>query len=123
MDDMVAEASNCPANYLWSSTIEARISVVQRMDATSEGEALHSTSVLHTKSRQYRSIITDIFDGGLESSVQCLTCNTVSKTQETFQDLSLPIPSGEVREGQKTDSGWISWAWGWLSSNCWNKLV
>ena len=48
--------------------------------------------------------------------MQCLTCNTVSKTQETFQDLSLPIPSGEVREGQKPETGWVSWAWGWLAS-------
>ena len=44
---------------------------------------------------QYRSIISDIFDGVLVSSVQCLTCNTVSSRKETFQDLSLPIPSVE----------------------------
>eukprot|EP00092_Neocalanus_flemingeri_P013617 GFUD01014686.1.p1 GENE.GFUD01014686.1~~GFUD01014686.1.p1 ORF type:complete len:869 (-),score=276.78 GFUD01014686.1:537-2954(-) len=101
-------------------------------DATSEGEAQtqtpHTSSPLphqdpllyqdirHHKARQYRSVVTDIFDGALESSVQCLTCNTVSKTQETFQDLSLPIPSGEVREGQKPETGWVSWAWGWLAS-------
>ncbi|XP_019870919.1 ubiquitin carboxyl-terminal hydrolase 20 isoform X2 [Aethina tumida] len=45
------------------------------------------------KQLKYRSIISDIFDGKLLSSVQCLTCNRVSSRVETFQDLSLPIPS------------------------------
>jgi ubiquitin carboxyl-terminal hydrolase 20/33 len=40
----------------------------------------------------HRSIISDIFDGKLLSSVQCLTCDRVSTREETFQDLSLPIP-------------------------------
>ena len=38
LHDTVAEAPNCPANYLWISTGEARIRVVQKMDATSGGE-------------------------------------------------------------------------------------
>ncbi|KRT79366.1 Peptidase [Oryctes borbonicus] len=42
---------------------------------------------------KYKSIISDIFDGKLLSTVQCLTCNRVSSRVETFQDLSLPIPS------------------------------
>ncbi|RZF42084.1 hypothetical protein LSTR_LSTR006677 [Laodelphax striatellus] len=42
---------------------------------------------------QYRSIISDVFDGKLLSSVQCLTCNRISTRVEAFQDLSLPIPS------------------------------
>ena len=72
---------------------------------------------LHTRtSATTISIITVIFAGALKSNVQCLTCNTVSKTQETFQDLSLLIPSGEVREGQNPEAGWVSWAWGWLVS-------
>ncbi|XP_055612240.1 ubiquitin carboxyl-terminal hydrolase 20-like [Uranotaenia lowii] len=40
-----------------------------------------------------RSIISDIFDGKLLSSVQCLTCDRISTREETFQDLSLPIPN------------------------------
>ncbi|XP_048587075.1 ubiquitin carboxyl-terminal hydrolase 20 isoform X2 [Nematostella vectensis] len=44
------------------------------------------------KTFNYRSIITDLFDGKVQSSVQCLTCNRVSSRIETFQDLSLPIP-------------------------------
>nr|XP_039270024.1 ubiquitin carboxyl-terminal hydrolase 20-like [Styela clava] len=43
-------------------------------------------------SYKYKSIISEIFDGELRSSVQCLTCDQVSHTRETFQDLSLPIP-------------------------------
>ena len=42
---------------------------------------------------QYRSVISDVFDGRISSSVQCLTCDRVSTTMENFQDLSLPIPS------------------------------
>lgn len=41
----------------------------------------------------YRSIISDVFDGKLLSSVQCLTCDRISTRVETFQDLSLPIPN------------------------------
>ncbi|MGH0141985.1 UNVERIFIED_CONTAM: hypothetical protein FKN15_043227 [Acipenser sinensis] len=44
---------------------------------------------------RYRSIISDIFDGSILSLVQCLTCDRVSTTVETFQDLSLPIPGKE----------------------------
>ncbi|XP_029474739.1 ubiquitin carboxyl-terminal hydrolase 33 isoform X3 [Rhinatrema bivittatum] len=47
------------------------------------------------KQKKYRSIISDIFDGTIVSSVQCLTCDRVSVTLETFQDLSLPIPGKE----------------------------
>nr|XP_020824225.1 LOW QUALITY PROTEIN: ubiquitin carboxyl-terminal hydrolase 33 [Phascolarctos cinereus] len=45
--------------------------------------------------KRYRSVISDIFDGTIVSSVQCLTCDRVSVTLETFQDLSLPIPGKE----------------------------
>ena len=37
------------------------------------------------KPKTYRSVISDIFDGKLESMVQCLTCHRVSTTTETFQ--------------------------------------
>ncbi|XP_068190276.1 ubiquitin carboxyl-terminal hydrolase 20 isoform X2 [Antennarius striatus] len=47
------------------------------------------------KQPQYRSVISDIFDGSILSLVQCLTCDRVSSTVETFQDLSLPIPGKE----------------------------
>uniref|UniRef100_A0A6Q2YT44 Ubiquitin carboxyl-terminal hydrolase n=1 Tax=Esox lucius TaxID=8010 RepID=A0A6Q2YT44_ESOLU len=47
------------------------------------------------KQSRYRSVISDIFDGSILSLVQCLTCDRVSSTVETFQDLSLPIPGKE----------------------------
>uniref|UniRef100_A0A8C6LJJ4 Ubiquitin carboxyl-terminal hydrolase n=1 Tax=Nothobranchius furzeri TaxID=105023 RepID=A0A8C6LJJ4_NOTFU len=47
------------------------------------------------KSKRYRSIISDVFDGTIVSSVQCLTCDRVSVTLENFQDISLPIPGKE----------------------------
>ncbi|XP_012695322.2 ubiquitin carboxyl-terminal hydrolase 20 isoform X2 [Clupea harengus] len=47
------------------------------------------------KQSRHRSVISDIFDGSILSLVQCLTCDRVSTTVETFQDLSLPIPGKE----------------------------
>ena len=43
----------------------------------------------------YESIISQMFDGEILNSVQCLTCQNVSTIKETFQDLSLPIPNKE----------------------------
>ncbi|XP_031306534.1 ubiquitin carboxyl-terminal hydrolase 20 [Camelus dromedarius] len=54
-----------------------------------------STSSRRRKEQRYRSVISDIFDGSILSLVQCLTCDRVSTTVETFQDLSLPIPGKE----------------------------
>jgi len=77
------------------------------------------------KPRIYRSIVTEVFDGKLVSSLKCLSCDRVSKTMETFQDLSLPIPSQDAlsniserasgMSGEGSD-GWISWMWRWFSS-------
>ncbi|XP_035383316.1 ubiquitin carboxyl-terminal hydrolase 20 [Electrophorus electricus] len=76
---------------------------------------------------RFRSVISDIFDGSILSLVQCLTCDRVSTTVETFQDLSLPIPGKEdlaklhssihqsapAKTGVCTDTyaaqGWISY--------------
>jgi ubiquitin carboxyl-terminal hydrolase 20/33 len=79
----------------------------------------------HHKPRTYRSIVTEIFNGKLVSSVKCLTCDRISKTTETFQDLSLPIPSQDalasIRQrpaptGNEEEDGWIYWMWKWVSS-------
>ncbi|KAK6484278.1 ubiquitin carboxyl-terminal hydrolase 33-like isoform X2 [Huso huso] len=48
-----------------------------------------------TTQKKYRSVISDVFDGTIVSSVQCLTCDRVSVILETFQDISLPIPGKE----------------------------
>ncbi|XP_046417213.1 ubiquitin carboxyl-terminal hydrolase 20 [Neodiprion fabricii] len=89
-----------------------------------------------------RSIISDIFDGKLLSNVQCLTCDRVSRRVETFQDLSLPIPSRDhidmLHQGSLTpqkagpcsdvvyvtnQSGWVSWFWQWMRSWFWGPVV
>lgn len=58
---------------------------------SSESEQTEKPESTVSKS-PHRSIISDVFDGKLLSSVQCLTCDRVSTREETFQDLSLPIP-------------------------------
>ena len=50
----------------------------------------------------YRSIVTDLFEGQLKSTVKCLTCKKVSITTERFQDLSLPIPNKKELSETKT---------------------
>jgi len=41
---------------------------------------------------QVSSIVSEVFEGMLESTVKCLACKKVSVRREPFQDLSLPIP-------------------------------
>lgn len=66
---------------------------------TAHSYVLKKTQVMSGGKRRseikYRSVISDIFDGSILSLVQCLTCDRVSTTIETFQDLSLPIPGKE----------------------------
>lgn len=89
----------------------------------------------------HRSIISDIFDGKLLSSVQCLTCDRVSTREETFQDLSLPIPGRDyltiLHQSQnpigmpslnpvgpntctdvvyQVQDSWMWWLWNWFRS-------
>ena len=54
-----------------------------------------SSNKMIKKTNHSSSIISQIFDGKITSEIECLTCNRRSKTIETFQDLSLPIPSKE----------------------------
>lgn len=56
----------------------------------------------------HRSIISDVFDGKLLSSVQCLTCDRVSTREETFQDLSLPIPGKDHLSVLHQTQGFVS---------------
>ncbi|CAH0390547.1 unnamed protein product [Bemisia tabaci] len=93
---------------------------------------------------KYRSIISDIFNGKLLSTVQCLTCQRRSDTVETFQDLSLPIPNRDhltllhqtsaVGNNSSTlakctklyamdQQGWFVWFWEWLCSWFWGPTV
>ena len=98
------------------------------MDAVSSRSASPPMFKLSQKAKKrkpkiYRSVITDIFDGKLNSSVQCLSCDRISTTSETFQDLSLPIPSQEALANSRNsnnsltseDSTWFAWIWSWMS--------
>ncbi|CAG9834253.1 unnamed protein product [Diabrotica balteata] len=113
----------------------------QRMQSTTVIDSQPTTSnsnsnLPNKKQPKYRSIISDIFDGKLLSSVQCLTCDRVSSKVETFQDLSLPIPSRDhlvVLHGRTSSQpistgatcsealmpvqdGWMTWILAWLRS-------
>ncbi|XP_063424439.1 ubiquitin carboxyl-terminal hydrolase 20-like [Mytilus trossulus] len=83
------------------------------------------------KNIQYQSVISDIFDGRILSSVQCLTCERISTTKETFQDLSLPIPSKDqifvlhsnsqgspIKGGTcgEANQSWMTWVMTWMKS-------
>nr|XP_032814504.1 ubiquitin carboxyl-terminal hydrolase 33 isoform X3 [Petromyzon marinus] len=92
--------------YTKLSSSPPRASPVRAPPGLSHGKG----SAFMSKKRQqpkFRSVISDIFDGSILSSVQCLTCDRavdggarlraaqVSATVETFQDISLPIPGKE----------------------------
>ncbi|CAG5125310.1 unnamed protein product, partial [Candidula unifasciata] len=87
------------------------------------------------KNIKYDSIISQTFDGKILSSVRCLNCETVSTTKETFQDLSLPIPSKDhlymLHSGHplaggvnppkggtcgEVHQGWLAWMFSWMKS-------
>ena len=75
-----------------------------RFSRTDSGVSLTTTQVFRRQSsttttgKKMESIISSIFDGSIQSEIECLTCNRRSKRLETFQDLSLPIPSREQLE-------------------------
>ncbi|KPP65904.1 ubiquitin carboxyl-terminal hydrolase 33-like [Scleropages formosus] len=91
--------------------------------------------------KRYRSIIADVFDGTIISSVQCLTCDRVSVTLENFQDISLPIPGKEdlaklhssshqtalVKAGSCGEAyapqGWIAFVMEYIKSWFWGPVV
>ena len=45
-----------------------------------------------------RSIIVDLFQGQLKSTLQCIKCNYVSLKFDTFMYLSVPIPHNLIRQ-------------------------
>ncbi|KAB5579779.1 hypothetical protein PHYPO_G00198900 [Pangasianodon hypophthalmus] len=93
------------------------------------------------RQRKYRSVISDVFDGTIVSSVQCLTCDRVSVTLENFQDISLPIPGKEdlaklhsathqtslVKAGSCGEAyapqGWIAYVLEYIKSWFWGPVV
>ncbi|XP_071447722.1 ubiquitin carboxyl-terminal hydrolase 20 [Hetaerina americana] len=101
----------------------------QSIKGPSQGSPTRSA---RKKQLKYRSIISDVFDGKVLSSVQCLTCDRISTRVETFQDLSLPIPSRDhihmLHQGSLTpqkgvsacadvygaNQGWLLWVLDWI---------
>ncbi|XP_068197166.1 ubiquitin carboxyl-terminal hydrolase 33 isoform X2 [Antennarius striatus] len=93
------------------------------------------------RQKKYRSVISDVFDGTIVSSVQCLTCDRVSVTLENFQDLSLPIPGKEdlaklhssthqnslIKAGSCGEAyapqGWIAFVMEYIKSWFWGPVV
>uniref|UniRef100_A0AAQ5Z037 Ubiquitin carboxyl-terminal hydrolase n=1 Tax=Amphiprion ocellaris TaxID=80972 RepID=A0AAQ5Z037_AMPOC len=93
------------------------------------------------RQKKYRSVISDVFDGTIVSSVQCLTCDRVSVTLENFQDISLPIPGKEdlaklhssthqtslVKAGSCGEAyapqGWIAFVMEYIKSWFWGPVV
>nr|XP_020447251.1 ubiquitin carboxyl-terminal hydrolase 33 isoform X3 [Monopterus albus] len=93
------------------------------------------------RQKKYRSVISDVFDGTIVSSVQCLTCDRVSVTLENFQDISLPIPGKEdlaklhssthqtslVKAGSCGEvyapQGWIAFVMEYIKSWFWGPVV
>jgi len=109
-----------------SGSLDSPMSTRPTTKSPIKPRAMPTNQAKRRKVRQYRSVISDIFDGKLVSSVKCLSCDRVSVTTETFQDLSLSIPSQEamqvVRQGvssavsrqNQSEDGWLSWAWSWI---------
>lgn len=79
----------------------------QQSHAQSTNESEQTEKTDSTK-LPHRSIISDVFDGKLLSSVQCLTCDRVSTREETFQDLSLPIPGKDHLNVLHQSQGFVS---------------
>lgn len=83
----------------------------------------------------YLSIISDVFDGQILSSVQCMTCKNISTTKETFQDLSLPIPSSEqltvlnssslksMADETSKKPSWFSWFYSFFQGMFWGPTI
>ncbi|CAD5229310.1 unnamed protein product [Bursaphelenchus okinawaensis] len=66
----------------------------------------------------YESVVNVVFDGQLNSTVKCLTCQHLSETKETFQDVSLSIPTAEQLEKMRE-----AFEEGYDGSKTWNSEV
>ena len=53
---------------------------------------LQALEAWHQARTHQSSIVSDIFEGQLQSTLTCDTCGTRSHSFEVFQDLSLPLP-------------------------------
>ncbi|XP_072015961.1 ubiquitin carboxyl-terminal hydrolase 20-like [Amphiura filiformis] len=118
----------------------ARKSSHSKMTRSPSHEDVSTRTAGRRQHSKFRSIVSDVFDGKILSSVQCLTCDLVSTRKETFQDLSLPIPGKEdlarihASQGMPSKSGvpcsdtygrqgWFSWIYSWVTGWFWGPSV
>ena len=120
----------CLSRLSSSGSSSSLNSSLSRKKKTNKSNTKRSKKVAQ---QQYsKSIVSDLFDGQLISSVQCLTCNNVSARRETFQDLSLPIPTTDQQTTKsppqppavtESGDGWMWWMWQWILSWVWGPSV
>jgi len=129
-DDCSYTSSNNSSAYLipLSRKRTRSVSESEFSDALDRSPSPRITPVNASNSTKYRSIVSDLFDGQILSCVECLTCNLISSRMETFQDLSLPIPSRDQLHvlhqsvaqtlNPPESQGWFTWmwslVWGWV---------
>ncbi|CAD6189141.1 unnamed protein product [Caenorhabditis auriculariae] len=74
-------------------------SVSQEKDFQVENTSEHPEPVLLPEVNEIpiasRSVVTDVFEGSMTNQVRCSDCGSLSKVKESFQDLSLSIPTRE----------------------------
>ena len=78
------------------------ISTIKPRPNKSKSVSVTPANKIYNEKPEYSSIVSELFDGKLISQVQCLECNHFSTTTETFQHLSLPIPSKEYLQALHT---------------------
>ena len=98
--------------------------------------SIKETSEKTTKQKPvYTSIVSETFEGKIMSQVQCLECNNISTTTESFLHLSIPIPSKEYlqmlhnrvmnREAEinSQTSGWFGWFFDFMKGYVWSNTI
>ncbi|XP_055837902.1 ubiquitin carboxyl-terminal hydrolase 20 [Episyrphus balteatus] len=130
-------------SFIYNSSLSSRVSTPYGYRTNISANNYNPNNDIVVSVAQ-RSIISDVFDGKLLSSVQCLTCDRISTREETFQDLSLPIPhrdyvnvlhhaqnthnnirshSGAMCNEQLKSDGWFCWVWNVVRSWLWGPSV
>lgn len=72
--------------------VTERVPVLEQ-DNENIPEEIAAVTAWESYKKLNKSIIVELFQGQLKSTLRCLTCQKISVTFQTFQYLSLPIPS------------------------------
>lgn len=142
-DYMTCESSVSEQSSVCEEPLTIKSTVVLNTSLSASSVSTTATTSTMSTSTAVRSIVSDIFDGKLLSSVQCLTCDRISTREETFQDLSLPIPNRDFltvlhqnnsisvqslnsidsTTSTRTNDGWLTWLWNIVRSWLWGPSV